>query len=56
MPLKKIKKGLEASLNKEKGKCPSTIIGGIFHNFRIKRIESRIKNIETELSNRKTKR
>jgi hypothetical protein len=56
MALKKILKGLEVSLEKEQGKCPSTIIGGIFHNLKIKRIESRIKNIETELSNRKTKR
>lgn len=56
MPLKKIKKGLEQSLTKEKSKCPSTIVGCIFHKFKIKRIERRIRDIETELSNRKTKR
>lgn len=56
MPLKKIKKGLEQSLQKEKGRCPSTIVGGIFHNLKIKHIEGRIKDIEAELKYRKTKR
>ena len=55
MPLKKLKKGLEASLEKEKSKCPSTIVGCIFHNFKINRIERRIKEIEIELNYRKTK-
>lgn len=56
MPLKKIKKGLEKSLKTEEGKCPSTILGGWFHTLKIKSIKRRIESIETELSNRKTKR
>ena len=56
MALKKILKGLEVSLKKEQGNCPSTMLGGIFHKFKIKRIQTRIKDIEKELSNRKTKR
>jgi hypothetical protein len=56
MALKKILKGLEVSLKTEQKKCPSTMLGGIFHKFKIKRIQNRIKDIETELSNRKTKR
>ena len=56
MPLKKVKKGLEKSLASEKAKCPSTMLGGIFHNFKIRSIERRIKDIETELYNRKTKK
>ena len=56
MALKKILKGLEVSLKKEETKCPSTMLGGIFHKFKIKRIQNRIMDIEKELSNRKTKR
>lgn len=56
MPLKKIKKGLERSLESEQTKCPSTMLGGIFHKFKLKRIEDRIKSIETELYNRKNKK
>ena len=56
MPLKKVKKALEKSLITEQGKCPSTMLGGIFHRFRIRAIEKRIKQIETELNNRKTKK
>lgn len=56
MPLKKIKKGLEASLEKEKSKHPSTIVGMIFHKLKIGRLEGRIKDIESELKYRKTKK
>lgn len=56
MPLKKVKKALEKSLMTEQGKCPSTMLGGLFHKFRIKSIEKRIKDIETELINRKNKK
>ncbi len=56
MALKKILKGLEVSLKTEQKKCPSTMLGDIFHKFKIKRIQNRIKDIEKELSNRKTKR
>jgi hypothetical protein len=56
MPLKKVKKALEKSLITEQGKCPSTMLGGLFHKFKIRSIERRIKEIETELTNRKTKK
>ena len=56
MPLKKIKKELENSLMVTIGKCPSTMLGGVFHKFKIRSIEKRIKDIEIELTNRKTKK
>ena len=55
MALKKILKGLEQSLKLEKERTPSTWIGGIFHNFKMRSIENRITDIKSELSNRKTK-
>ena len=55
MALKKILKGLEQSLKLEKEKTPSTWLGGIFHNIKIKGIEHRITDIKSELNNRKTK-
>jgi hypothetical protein len=56
MALKKILKGLEKSLKLETEKNPSTWIGGLFHNLKMKRIENRIADIKSELSNRKTKK
>ena len=55
MPLKKLMKGLEASLKVEKEIHPSTMLGMWFHNFKIRSIEYRINDIKKELSNRKTK-
>ena len=55
MPLKKLMKGLEASLKVEKEIHPSTRLGMWFHNFKIRSIEYRINDIKKELSNRKTK-
>ena len=56
MALKKILKGLEQSLKLEIERTPSTWVGGIFHNLKIRRIENRITDIKSELSNRKTKK
>jgi hypothetical protein len=56
MPLKKIMKGLEASLKKEKEVHPKTMLGMLFHKFKIQSIENRIINIKAELYNRKTKK
>ena len=55
MALKKLMKGLEASLKVEKEIHPSTMLGMWFHNFKIRSIECRINDIKKELSNRKTK-
>ena len=55
MPLKKVMKGLEASLKVEKEIYPSTMLGMWFHNFKMRNIEYRINNIKKELSYRKTK-
>ena len=56
MALKKILKGLKTSLKSEKEKNPSTLIGGLFNKFKIRCIQNRIEQIETELKYRKTKR
>jgi len=56
MALKKILKGLEQSLKLETEKKPSTLIGVIFHKFKIRSIENRIIDIKAELYNRKTKK
>jgi len=55
MALKKLMKGLEASLKKESELHPKTWLGMWFHNFKIRSIECRINDIKKELSNRKTK-
>ena len=55
MALKKLMKGLEASLKVEKEIHPSTMLGMWFHNFKMRNIEYRINNIKKELSYRKTK-
>ena len=55
MPLKKLIKGLEASLKVEREIHPSTKLGVWFHNFKMHTIENRIKDIKKELGNRKTK-
>ena len=56
MPLKKLIKGLEASLKVEREIHPSTKLGVWFHNFKMHTIENRINDIKKELSNRKTKK
>ena len=56
MALKKLMKGLEASLKKEIEIHPKTKFGMWFHNFKMRRIECRINDIKKELSNRKTKK
>ena len=55
MPLKKLIKGLEASLKVEREIHPKTKLGVWFHNFKMRNIEYRINNIKKELSYRKTK-
>ena len=56
MALKKILKGLEQSLKLEGERIPSTLLGEFFHNLKMRRIENRITDIKSELSNRKTKK
>ena len=56
MALKKLMKGLEASLKKEREIKPKTMLGLWFHKFRMRSIEYRIDDIKKELSNRKTKK
>ena len=56
MALKKLMKGLEASLRVERESHPKTWWGKWFHKFRIRSIENRIIDIKVELSNRKTKK
>ena len=55
MPLKKLIKGLEASLKAEQEIKPATMLGNWFHNFKMRNIEYRINDIKKELNNRKTK-
>ena len=55
MPLKKLIKGLEASLKVEREVHPSTKLGVWFHNFKMRGIQSRIDDIKKQLNNRKTK-
>ena len=56
MALKKLMKGLEASLKVEMEIHPKTKLGMWFHNFKMRSIEYRINDIKKELSNRKTKK
>ena len=56
MALKKLMKGLEASLKIEREIHPKTKLGVWFHNFKMRSIENRIIDIKVELSNRKTKK
>ena len=55
MALKKLMKGLEASLKVEREIHPKTLLGMWFHNFKMRNIEYRINDIKKELNNRKTK-
>ena len=55
MPLKKLMKGLEASLQAEKQIHPKTKLGLWFHIWKMRNIQFRINNIKKELSYRKTK-
>jgi putative IMPACT (imprinted ancient) family translation regulator len=55
MPLKKLMKGLEASLKVEREIHPSTLLGVWFHKFKMRSIQNRIDDIKKELNNRKIK-
>jgi hypothetical protein len=55
MPLKKVMKGLEASLQAEKQIHPKTKLGVWFHIWKLHSIQSRIDSIKKELLYRKTK-
>jgi putative IMPACT (imprinted ancient) family translation regulator len=55
MPLKKLMKGLEASLKVEREIHPSTLLGVWFHKFKMRSIQHRIDDIKKELNNRKIK-
>jgi hypothetical protein len=55
MALKKTLKVLEQSLKTENEIHPKTILGMLFHKFKIRSIENRIVDIKAELYNRKTK-
>jgi putative IMPACT (imprinted ancient) family translation regulator len=55
MPLKKLMKGLEASLKVEREIHPSTLLGVWFHRFKMRSIQHRIDDIKKELNNRKIK-
>ena len=50
MPLKKLIKGLEASLKVEREIHPSTKLGVWFHNFKMRNIEYRINDIKKQLN------
>lgn len=56
MALKKLIKGLEASLQAEREIHPKTKLGVWFHNFKMRSIQNRINDIKKELDNRKTKK
>jgi hypothetical protein len=56
MALKKLMKVLQSSLEKEMAIQPKTKLGMWIHNLKIKRIENRITDIKSELTNRKTKK
>jgi hypothetical protein len=55
MPLKKVMKGLEVSLQAEKQIHPKTKLGLWFHIWKMRNIQFRINSIKKELSYRKTK-
>ena len=55
MPLKKVMKGLEISLQAEKEIHPKTKLGVWFHIWKLHSIQSRIDSIKKELLYRKTK-
>lgn len=55
MALKKLMKGLEASLKMESEIHPKTKLGVWFHNLKMRSMEARISAIRKELINRKTK-
>ena len=55
MPLKKVMKGLEASLKAEQDIHPKTKLGLWFHMWKMHSIQSRIDSIKKELLYRKTK-
>ena len=56
MALKKLIKGLQASLQAEKEIHPKTKLGMWFHNFKMRNIQKRIDSLNKELINRKTKK
>jgi hypothetical protein len=56
MALKKLLKGIKASLMVEQARIPKTILGNLIHRIKMHSMEGRIAEIETELLKRKTKK
>jgi hypothetical protein len=56
MALKKLLKGIKASLMVEQARIPKTILGNLIHRIKIHSMQGRISEIETELLKRKTKK
>ena len=56
MALKKLLKGIKASLMLEQARIPKTILGNLIHKIKIHSMQGRISEIETELLKRKTKK
>ena len=56
MALKKLLKGIKASLIVEQARIPKTMLGNFIHKIKMHSMEGRIAEIESELRNRKTKK
>ena len=56
MALKKLLKGIKASLIIEQARIPKTILGNLIHKIKMHSMKGRISEIETELLKRKTKK
>jgi hypothetical protein len=56
MALKKLLKGIKASLILEQARIPKTMLGNFIHKIKMYSMEGRIAEIESELRNRKTKK
>ena len=56
MALKKLLKGIKASLIIEQARIPKTMLGNLIHKIKMHSMKCRISEIETELLKRKTKK
>ena len=56
MALKKLLKGIKASLMVEQARIPKTMLGNFIHKIKMHSMKSRIAEIETQLLKRKTKK
>ena len=56
MALKKLLKGIKASLIIEQARIPKTMLGNLIHKIKMHSMKGRISEIETELLKRKTKK